>query len=613
MTVKSSGLSLMMILLCSCFGCKEPGVDTDTDPIPTPPLPVALYPGEEQAGTLAKTDEPQWYYFNSAIGCNYELTSLDADAGNGLTAQVKFSAYHADKTTPYFENEETTQRNFTSLKSERVYIKVEPAGDLGSYSLSYRVNNPSPPPTWTLMIYINAGMYLEDCCIRSVSQLIAGYHAHCDINLLVLLDKETTASYYSLFGVPDCNFTDTRLFVINTSGMHRVSGGREFGNITETSAYEANLGDAAILKRFIEYGKHNYPARYYGLIVKSHGAGSAGFCDDKSAGGDRLHPGELSAVLDESDSVNLLGFNTCLMGSAEVAYQFRKREATEPTAFEADIMVASASITDPLGWQYDQILRRISTLGGSNGESESLTGETESLYKPSELTPLLLGRIITEEEHDGLYAISPETGKAGMQTCYDLSKAATVKANTDALAVSLATHDEKVLLESLRDNLTLVSPYFMIYSHGTELDLAQRKTTPFYDLVSLCEAVEADNRFAAETRNAATTALAALDQLIVYTYNGPDTSNHYGLSVFFSNGDELYNGQPMYTYHWWYNALNVTDRSDNTVEKYYGELAWCEDKSMNVVASVDNWFEMLDAWYDPNGNGADGGCNGYQY
>jgi clostripain len=360
--------------------------------------------------------------------------------------------------------------------------------------------------------------------------------------------------------------------------------------------------------------KNNYPALYYGLIIMAHGSGPGGCCDDESAGGDRLQLGEISQELKSRHAVNLLGFNTCFMGNAEVAYQFRYHPVSEDE-FGAEVMLASAPTTDPIGWKYDWILGRINTQarGEGNGETEEITGGEEIIYRPDELTPQLLGRIIVEEERDGMFALNEVNAKRGSLTCYDLKKAVLVKTRTDVLAQALVKNDDRSKIEALRDDFARVIRYFWVYN-DPKYDVVERLNTPYYDLGSLCEGIKNDNQFHEESRTAAGEVLAAIDELILYSYFGLDyTSHHYGLSVFFSNGIDIYNNKPIFSYHWWYNARNVLDWSGNTGERYYGELAWCADKATASIGSVDNWFEMLDAWYDPAGNDADGGCNKYQY
>ena len=65
---------------------------------------------------------------------------------------------------------------------------------------------------------------------------------------------------------------------------------------------------------------------------------------------------------------------------------------------------------------------------------------------------------------------------------------------------------------------------------------------------------------------------------------------------------------------WWYNAIDISMYVDT--DFVYGNLAWCSnDKDGNITSSfniVENWFEMLDAWFDIN-NSIDGGYNRYRW
>jgi clostripain len=43
----------------------------------------------------------------------------------------------------------------------------------------------------------------------------------------------------------------------------------------------------------------------------------------------------------------------------------------------------------------------------------------------------------------------------------------------------------------------------------------------------------------------------------------------------------------------------------------YGRLAWCRDGATEGDGAVQNWFELLDSWFDAGA--ANGGRNGYQH
>jgi hypothetical protein len=86
---------------------------------------------------------------------------------------------------------------------------------------------------------------------------------------------------------------------------------------------EANMGDPATLKKFLQAATKAYPAKRYGIIFEDHGTGWPGACADETNGGDMLTNEEIAASLKEATSsvgkFELIGFDACLMGNLEVA------------------------------------------------------------------------------------------------------------------------------------------------------------------------------------------------------------------------------------------------------------------------------------------------------
>jgi uncharacterized protein (TIGR03437 family) len=119
---------------------------------------------------------------------------------------------------------------------------------------------------------------------------------------------------------------------------------------------EQNMGDPNTLKGFINWAKTNYSAEKYALIIGGHGGGWRGIGFDATWDGctknqqgncvnpDPLYMGELSTALTGS-TLELIGFDACLMAMTEVAYQVRPY---------ANYMVASEEIGPDEGWPFEQ-------------------------------------------------------------------------------------------------------------------------------------------------------------------------------------------------------------------------------------------------------------------
>ncbi|MFW6366626.1 MAG: clostripain-related cysteine peptidase, partial [Spirochaetota bacterium] len=224
---------------------------------------------------------------------------------------------------------------------------------------------------WTLMVYMAADNDLEPQVLSDTLEMVNGYTEHDDLTVILLVDRADSSVIGNTDepGIFGENFSDTRMYRLTSEGVERISGGAEFPEITQTSVYEANTGDAQNLKKFIRSVKAQYPADKYGLILWNHGAGprSIGSVDvrfdtrdigfDSGSDEDSLFIGEISDVLGAEESVDFLGFDACLMGSVEIAYQFRRGSGD----FSAHIMVASPDREWFKGWDYEAVFRRISS------------------------------------------------------------------------------------------------------------------------------------------------------------------------------------------------------------------------------------------------------------
>ena len=108
-----------------------------------------------------------------------------------------------------------------------------------------------------------------------------------------------------------------------------------------------SMGDPQTLHAFINYAQANYPADQYALIFWDHGSGPLeGVCFDDLYRPDRLSVREITEVLRDFFSDNKLkwiGFDACLMGTAEVAAQL---------APYAEYMIASEEREPCYGWDY---------------------------------------------------------------------------------------------------------------------------------------------------------------------------------------------------------------------------------------------------------------------
>ncbi len=124
-----------------------------------------------------------------------------------------------------------------------------------------------------------------------------------------------------------------------------------------TSPVKGELGEVDTsnpdhLKDFILWAHKEYPAKHTIIIVSNHGGGFAGVANDDSSKTVMNIP-DLEKAIDEArktlgkDKFDIIGFDCCLMGQSEVAYQLKD---------QAKIMIGSEEAEGSGGWPYSSIL-----------------------------------------------------------------------------------------------------------------------------------------------------------------------------------------------------------------------------------------------------------------
>jgi len=162
---------------------------------------------------------------------------------------------------------------------------------------------------------------------------------------------------------------------------YHIKGGEIF---KEEVLGETNTGDPKVLRNFIEESAKAYPADKLMVVVWSHGSGvddadiyngkrdlyfvpeneieEIAVAFDDSAQ-DFLDNIELQKALDVSVKIDVLGFDACLMGMFEVAYQLRHK---------SDVFVGSQYVEPSSGWDYPRILEDLRVEDSATNIGEEL-------------------------------------------------------------------------------------------------------------------------------------------------------------------------------------------------------------------------------------------------
>ena len=128
-----------------------------------------------------------------------------------------------------------------------------------------------------------------------------------------------------------------------------------------------NMGDAQTLYEFLDYANTNYPADKVAVTFWNHGGGSvSGAAFDENHGFDSLDLAEMYQAFDavwsadtENPALELIGFDTCLMATIDVA------AALQPFA---KYLVASEEVEPGNGWLYSGWLGELAANPAMEGD-----------------------------------------------------------------------------------------------------------------------------------------------------------------------------------------------------------------------------------------------------
>ncbi len=256
------------------------------------------------------------------------------------------------------------------------------------------------PREWTVMIYLDGDNDLETEACNDFNEMESADLSGSGIQVVTLFDRAYGEDFR------DSDWKDTRLYEIS-HGSHFYNfeskrlASTELG-ITTDSATELNMGDPETAKKFIDFCKSKYPANNYAFIFWNHGTGwrsssnsivtystisnydilknlnlqvseripsnyKAVCVDESTSNNDMLFTEEIGDIF-STRSVDVVGFDTCLAGMMEVAYEIKDH---------ADYMIASEEVEDGDGWEYDDWLN---TFKGTSKTAEDMIESVVSEY-----------------------------------------------------------------------------------------------------------------------------------------------------------------------------------------------------------------------------------------
>ncbi|HAH31031.1 MAG TPA: hypothetical protein DCL44_01815 [Elusimicrobia bacterium] len=293
-----------------------------------------------------------------AAGFGYIESShrnIQSDLRDAVADNRKF-----DTSLPVFDKDRGNIPESAAVMGTRFAHKRTPAAPV-----------PVSAKEWTVLVYMNGKNSLEFPLLINVN-MMETVGSNSALNIVVEAGRTNNQEGDVAM---DGDWTGShRYYVTKDENMTVVSSKilQSFGRV--------DMGDWRHLVDFAKWGKENYPARHYMLLIWNHGSGwlttkdvsptlysGKGISYDDETNNHISIP-ELAAAMRAIGRVDILAFDACLMQMAEVLYELRD---------SADYIVGAEEYMDEFGFPYQEILTAFSS--GSE-DSRVLAAEMVRLY-----------------------------------------------------------------------------------------------------------------------------------------------------------------------------------------------------------------------------------------
>ncbi|MGO9172939.1 MAG: clostripain-related cysteine peptidase [Rhodomicrobium sp.] len=234
--------------------------------------------------------------------------------------------------------------------------------------LSFVLIVPTLAADWTILIYMNAKNNLEADAIANFED-IASIGSNERVNILVEMGRPRNHAS-QLYG----SWSGVHTFLVKEN-MKPVP---ESAVLFSEESSKLDMGNPKTLEEFLVWGRKQYPARRYMVVIWNHGQGwraetqHPGAASPSFLGGYRavsfdedtgsfLYNSDVAMVItkvfggSEDTKLDVLGFDACLMSMVETAYSVKNSVKT---------MVASTELEPGAGWPYALWLSKLQNNSG---------------------------------------------------------------------------------------------------------------------------------------------------------------------------------------------------------------------------------------------------------
>lgn len=343
---------------------------------------------------------------------------------------------------------------------------------------------------WTVLVYLNAANDLYAASDLNMNQMerVAG---NPDVRFVVQW-KQTQSIF------PGSSFNGVRRYLVTPDATPQVVSQIVQNNLLNNAGNPLDMGSAQTLKDFIQWGKTNYPADRYVLVLWNHGAGWKRSPHDQSPTrafsyddqyGTAIQTWQIDDAL-VGQNFDIIAWDCSLMQMMEVAVEL---------APFAKYIAGSEESPPSDGYPYDAVFQGFRD-------------------NPDAATSLLSRGFV-----DGMLNNPPYATRKITQSVIDTAKLAPITAALDALAAQLIASQ------------TAVEPA-VIAARNSAQSYSPTSTRWFRDIVDLCLKLEARPEPPASVKQASALVRQRVAEAMVWEGNNANSPNSHGLSIEFSPG-----------------------------------------------------------------------------
>ncbi|MBX3095972.1 MAG: Ig-like domain-containing protein [Fimbriimonadaceae bacterium] len=338
---------------------------------------------------------------------------------------------------------------------------------------------------WTVLVYLNAANDLFRASDLNVNQMESV--ANNPNVRFVVQWKQSKNNFAS------SSFDGVRRYLVTYDTTSNIASQLVQGNLTDGVGNPLDMGDPQTLNDFVVWGKANYPADRYCLIIWNHGNGwkrgvdesypTRGFSyDDESQ--NSIQTWEIDQAL-AGQTFDILAWDASLMQMTEVAYEARNH---------ATFIVGSEESPPADGYPYDLVFAPWAA-------------------NPDDTTFNLATKFV-----DGMLNYGPYATRKITQSVVESNKLPALATAVDTLALQLIAN---------RSSLLTIWPQIRNQAQA----YSDTPTRTYRDLIHICQLLNSNAGTPQSVKTAATNVIAAATTAIVDEGHNSNSSLSNGLAI----------------------------------------------------------------------------------